>query len=374
MSERDAAAGARLDVSHGDAGPVVRLSGPLTLDTIGPLWRDVLKQVKGAGGARIDLTDVPRCDSSGAALVLDVRQRTEGEIVGAGTQVRSMLDILDRPCPNPPEAPPEDFKKGVVDTLGDFAWEVAQNARETIEYVGSVAAGLLGVLLRPHSIRWGDTIGYMVRVGADALGIIVVVNGLMGLILAFQSANMLERYGADAYVAMAVGIGITRELGPLMTAIVVAGRSGSAFAAEIGTMKVNEEVSALDAMGLERTRFLVLPKIVALFLMMPLLVIFADVAGIAGGVAVGITFIDLPLGVYLRNTIESVGVWDLGQGLIRAQCYSVVIAAVGCLRGLQTRQGAQGVGVSTTSAVVSGILLIIVTNAIIAIVFASLGI
>ena len=209
---------------------------------------------------------------------------------------------------------------------------------------------------------------------AAALGIVCVVAALMGLILAFQSAAQLQRFGADYLVPMAVGLGITRELGPLMTAIVVAGRSGSAFAAEIGTMTVNEEVAALDAMGLDRTRFLVLPKLIAMFAMMPFLVAFADLCGIAGGGIVGITFLDLSLGVYVRETFDKVDLWDIGQGLVRAQCYAVVIAAVGCLRGLQTKGGAQGVGVSTTSAVVSGILLIIIVNAVLAIVFHSLGI
>ncbi len=373
MPEPASLSNARLDVSSGGAVPEVRLSGPLTLETIWALWREA-SGIPAAQGGRIDLSAVPRCDSSGAALVLELRARLHGEIVGAGAQVRAMLEIIDRPCPNPPESPPAEWRRGVIDTLGEFAWEVGQNARETLEYVGSIAAGLCLVVLRPRSIRWGDTLGYMERVGADALGIVCVVNGLMGLILAFQSAAQLSKFGADSFVAMAVAIGITRELGPLMTAIVVAGRSGSAFAAEIGTMKVNEEIAALDAMGLERTRFLVLPKLVAMIVMMPFLVLFADICGLVGGVVVGVTVLELPLGVYLRQTMESLVIWDVGQGLIRAECYAVVVAAVGCLRGLQTKQGAQGVGVSTTSAVVSGILLIIITNAILAILFHSLGI
>jgi len=374
MVDRDRSDSASLDVSTGADAAWVRLSGPLTLDTIGPLWRQSAELSDELTGARIDISAVPRCDSSGAALVLDLRQRTGGRIVGAAAQVRAMLEILDRPCPTPPEAPPAEWRFGMIDTVGAFARDVAENARETLDFVGTIAAGLAHVVRHPRAIRWRDTIGYMDRVGADALGIICVVNGLMGLILAFQSAAQLRLYGADTLVALAVAIGITRELGPLMTAIVVAGRSGSAFAAEIGTMKVNEEVAALDAMGLDRTRFLVLPKLVAMFLMMPLLVAFADLCGIAGGVLVGVTFLDLPLGVYLQRTVDSLEPWDVGQGLLRGQCYALVIAAVGCLRGLQTRQGAQGVGLSATSAVVSGILLIIVCNAAIALVFHSLGI
>ena len=163
MPEGNPAGGARIDVSVGDGGAVVSLHGPLTLQTIGPLWRQASKAAPGARGARIDVSDVPRCDSSGAALLLDLRTRTAGEIVGADEQVQSMLAILDRPCPSPPEAPPEDTRRGVADTVGDFAWEVAHHARETVEYVGAVATGLAQVVLRPRSIRWADTIGYMER-------------------------------------------------------------------------------------------------------------------------------------------------------------------------------------------------------------------
>src|SRR6185503_20198490 len=151
---------------------------------------------------------------------------------------------------------------------------------------------------------------------------------------------------------------------PLMTSILVAGRSGSAFAAEIGTMKVNEEVDALDTMGLDSTRFLVMPKFVALLLMMPLLVTFADFCGIAGGMLIGVTTVGLPVHLYLHESVERLTVWHAVQGLIKGECYAVVIAAVGCLRGLQTKSGAQGVGLSATSAVVSGIFLIIVVDAV----------
>ena len=138
-------------------------------------------------------------------------------------------------------------------------------------------------------------------------------------------------------------------------------------------MKVNEEVAALDAMGLDRVRFLVLPKVIALLAMMPILIVFADICGILGGLLVGVTFLDLPVSIYVDQTVSRIGLWDVFQGMIRAECYAVVIAAVGCLRGLQTRQGAQGVGSSTTSAVVSGILLVIVTNAVLAVVFYYVG-
>ncbi len=353
---------------------VLRLTGPLTLETTAPLWRQAaLLGATDGHDARIDVEGVPRCDTAGAALLIHLRRLLGGvAIEGASEQVRFMLDVMDRPCPEPPTAPPADRRPGMVETLGTFATQVLRNAADTVEYIGGLIAGFGEIALHPRRLRWPDTIVYMARTGADALGIVVMINGLMGLILAFQMGAQMRQYGADTYVADVVGMSIIQELGPLMTAILVCGRSGSAFAAEIGTMKVNEEVAALDTMGLERTRFLVMPKMVALLLMMPLLVVFADLAGVFGGMVIGTTYLDQPIGVYLGNTIARIGLWDVGQGLIKGEAYAIVIAAVGCLRGLQTGKGAQGVGVSATSAVVSGIFLIIVVDAILTVIFHAL--
>jgi len=374
MAESTAAEPARIELETAGAGRVARLRGPLTLATIAVLWEAVDRIEPLPVPQTIDLSDVPSCDTAGAALLVDLRDRLgtgaeTPQLVGAGEQVLAMLAIVNRAYSPPPDEGPAEISRGMVDTVGEFSWDVVQNAHETVEYVGALSLGLFRAVVRPSTVRWRDTIGYMTRVGADALGIVSLVSGLMGVILAFQMASQLQQYGADVYVADIVGLSITRELGPLMTAIIIAGRSGSAFAAEIGTMKVNEEVAALDAMGLDRVRFLVLPKVIALLAMMPILIVFADLCGIFGGLLVGVTFLDLPVGIYIDQTVSRIVLWDVVQGMIRAQCYAVVIAAVGCLRGLQTRQGAQGVGTSTTSAVVSGILLVIVTNAILAVVF-----
>jgi len=378
MAESTLNEAARLELESAGAGRVARLIGPLTLATTPELWRALARIEPQSTPQTVDVSDVPNCDTAGAALLVDLRKRMSAgdaaaELVGVGDQVRSMLDIVDRACPPPPGEGPVEVSFGMVDTVGDFAWSVLQHTQETVEYIGALAIGLFTAVRRPATVRWRDTVGYMSRVGADALGIVSLISALMGVILAFQMASQLQQYGADVYVADIVGLSITRELGPLMTAIIVAGRSGSAFAAEIGTMKVNEEVSALDAMGLDRVRFLVLPKVIALLAMMPVLIVFSDLAGVLGGLLVGVSFLDLPVSIYIDQTISRIGLWDVFQGMIRAECYAMVIAAVGCLRGLQTRQGAQGVGTSTTSAVVSGILLVIVTNAVLAVVFYYVG-
>jgi phospholipid/cholesterol/gamma-HCH transport system permease protein len=267
-----------------------------------------------------------------------------------------------------PSTPPEaDFN--LFHFVGHHTLEFLEDVRESLSFVGELVSGLAGVLLHPSRLRWADCLLYMQRTGADALGIVALINFLMGVILAFQGVSMLGDLGFESYTPSAVAVGIILELGPLMTAILVAGRSGSAFAAEIGTMKVNEEVDALDTMGLDRMRFLVAPKVVALLVMMPLLVVFADACGVLGGLAICGTTLGMPVSQYFNEAFRHVDLWGATQGLIKGEAYAVCIAGVGCLRGLQTETGAQGVGLSTTSAVVSSILLIIVSDAVLTVIF-----
>jgi len=209
----------------------------------------------------------------------------------------------------------------------------------------------------------------MERTGLDAVLIVSLISFLMGLITAFQAAVQLTQFGADIYVANLVGLSIVRELGPLMTAIIAAGRSGAAFAAEIGTMKVAEEVDALTTMGLDRTRFLITPKVLSLLVMLPCLTLVADVVGIAGGLTVATVLLGLPVQVYVRQTQISLTIWDVGTGLIKSVAFALLIAGVGCLRGFQAGTGAESVGRVTTSAIVAGIFLIIVADAVFTILF-----
>jgi len=191
------------------------------------------------------------------------------------------------------------------------------------------------------------------------------------LITAFQAAVQLTQFGADIYIANLVGLSIVRELGPLMTAIIAAGRSGAAFAAEIGTMKVSEEVDALTTMGFDRTRFLVTPKVLSLLCMLPCLTLIADLVGILGGLTVATAGLGLPVQVYVRQTRLALGIWDVFSGLIKSVAFAILIAGVGCLRGFQAHAGAESVGRVTTSAIVAGIFLIIVADAIFTVIFHS---
>jgi phospholipid/cholesterol/gamma-HCH transport system permease protein len=203
----------------------------------------------------------------------------------------------------------------------------------------------------------------------DGLPIVGLISLLLGLILAFMSSLQLKQFGANIYVASLLAIAIVKELGPIMTAILVAGRSGSAFAAEIGTMMVNEEVDALSTMGFTPVQFLAVPKVLAAMIVVPLLTIYADIFGIMGGVIVGVLGLDLTVYTYLKETQRSLTLLDITTSLIKSGVFAVLIAGIGCQRGFQVRGGAEAVGSATTSAVVAAIFLIIVTDSAFALVF-----
>jgi phospholipid/cholesterol/gamma-HCH transport system permease protein len=241
-----------------------------------------------------------------------------------------------------------------------------------LTFVGELTVALLRAARLPRLVRWADAWLIAERVGVDALPIIALIGFLLGLILAFQSAIPMRRFGAEIFVANLIGVSMLREMGPLITAIILAGRSGSAFAAELGTMKIREEIDALTTMGLEPVRFLVVPRVLAAVTMTPLLAMFANLFGLIGG-AVVMQTLGFPLVTYVNQILSAVTVGDLLGGLFKSLVYGIVVAGIGCLRGLQTTTGASAVGQSATRAVVSGIVLIAIVDGVFAVVFYALG-
>jgi phospholipid/cholesterol/gamma-HCH transport system permease protein len=271
-------------------------------------------------------------------------------------------------------APPRAFAlRRVAEDVGRAAIGVLSDLRTLIAFVGELTVTLIGVLLRPGRLRWKDAFLVAENAGANAFGIIALMSLLFGLILAFQSAIPMERFGAQIFVIDLVSISVVRELGPLITAIILAGRTGSAFAAELGTMKVNEELNALNTMGLEPVRFLVAPRVLAAVFVTPLLVIFANLFAIVGGCLV-MHLLGFTLVTSINRLQYSVGLSDIFGGLFKSCFFGLLVAAIGCLRGLQTASGAQAVGISATRAVVSGIFLILLTDGLFAVLFYYLGI
>jgi phospholipid/cholesterol/gamma-HCH transport system permease protein len=227
---------------------------------------------------------------------------------------------------------------------------------------GAATRAMFGELFRERKLPFGRAIHQGMAVGVKALPILSLISFFVGMILALQAAYELRRLGALQFVASAVAISVTRELGPLMTAILVIGRSGSAFAAELGTMKVNEEIDALETMAVDPVRFLVVPKLLAMLIMMPCLTIWADTMGVMGGALFGVTNAGFTLGTYVHATMDALALRDIVTGLIKSLMFALVITMVGCQEGFRTGLGSEEVGKSTTSAVVMSIFLVILVD------------
>lgn len=265
--------------------------------------------------------------------------------------------------------PPTDKRKeNFILRLGDSTIDQAYNIRFLVSFLGSVAMCMARVLRHPSLLRINHTITLMQKTGVDAVPIIGLIGFLLGLIMAFVSSLQLAQFGASIYVASLVALAMVSELGPIMTAIVVAGRSGSAFAAEIGTMRISDEIDALFTMGISPTQFLVVPRIVAAMLVVPLLTLFADLFAILGGMTISVAMLDLTVVTYVSQTIKALSLFELLWGLTKSLVFAWLVAWIGCLRGFQVRGGASGVGNAATSAVVSGIFLIILFDSIFAVI------
>lgn len=257
--------------------------------------------------------------------------------------------------------------------MGTWALAASREATVILAFVGEAFVAFLKFLLGRARYRRSDLLLVIQEVGAQALPIVTLISFLVGVILAYVGAIQLRQFGAQVYVADLVGIGMTREMGAMMAAIIMAGRTGAAFAAQLGTMQVNEEIDALKTLGISAMEFLVLPRMLALAVMMPLLCVYADLLGILGGAAVGIGTLDIgPTQYYLRTT-EAVGLDSALAGLIKASVFGVLVAIAGCLRGMQCGRSSAAVGAATTSAVVTGIVLIVVSDALTTVIFDVIG-
>jgi phospholipid/cholesterol/gamma-HCH transport system permease protein len=262
---------------------------------------------------------------------------------------------------------------GTLDQLGRATVAVLVEVQLVLAFLGQMMASAVGLWRAPRSANWRELPSTMERAGADAVPIVVLVNFLIGLAMAFQAAAQLKRFGANLLVADLIGISVCRELGPLMTAIVVCGRSGAAFGAELGFMQVNEEIDALRTMGVGPIRFLVLPRAVALALVLPLLTLLADVAGIVGGLVVGVGNLDLTVRGFLNELLRVVTAWDVASGLLKSVVFALAIALIACQQGLATTGGAEGVGRRTTATIVVTLFTLILADAVLTIFFRMAG-
>lgn len=374
----DSVTAATLAIRDGDGGKrILALSGRLVADTIPAIWRDALAAVRAtpAQAVVVDASGVTFCDGAGIALIVDLLRQERAGVVEIANLDPAFAALLAQYDPKTLEhdLDPEPARRPAVEEIGRVAYAAFRDLRTQVEFVGRSSAALWSAILHPSTVRWREVWLISERVGADALPIVALISFLMGSILAFQSAVPMKQFGAEIFVADLIGLAMLRELGALLTAILLAGRTGAAFAAEIGTMRVNQEIDALTTMGLDPVRFLVTTRVLAALLMTPLLTLFANLVGLLGGAVTMLSF-SIPFVTFANEVEAIVRFQDFMAGWVKSFAFALIVAGVGCLRGLQTAAGASAVGDSATRAVVTGIVLIVVVDGIFAVLYFMLDI
>jgi phospholipid/cholesterol/gamma-HCH transport system permease protein len=356
---------------RGEKGGALTLivSGHMSLANLDTMMSEVISILNEQAPSRVtvDLSGVDYMDSAGALLLIEMEEEATQRSIpfsveGMSEKARDILRLVNRQALTTEPINPREQHMGAMEQIGVSTAGMVGDVGRSMTFLGELIAEIISSLMKPGSVRWGDTLVYMKKAGVDGLPILALISFLLGLIMAFMSSLQLKQFGANIYVASLVGLAMVRELGPIMTAILVAGRSGSAFAAEIGTMKVNEEVDALLTMGFDPVRFLAVPKVFAAMVVVPVLTLFSDLFAIFGGLLVGVLGLEITPYTYLRQTATSFDTFDIVAGIVKSMVFAMLISGIGCQRGFEVRGGAEAVGNATTSAVVSSLFLIIVTD------------
>jgi len=364
----------------GDATLTIRLAGPWHLQRTMPSPDPVRRELESATPKRVtfDTGQLTAWDSSlltflTAVSALCAEHNAPIDRDSLPTGLRRLLALAEA-VPERKGARKEDARPSWLARVGSAALDAREPVTAALAFIGEIATALGRLVRGKARFRLVDLALLVQQAGAQALGIITLISFLVGLILAFVGAVQLQQFGATIFVANLVGIAMVREMGAMMTGIVMAGRTGAAYAAQLGTMKVTQETDALTTMGISPLDFLVLPRMIALCLMMPLLCLYANLMGILGGATVGVMMLDLPLRLYYDQTAGAVQIGDLVGGVFKASVYGVLVAVAGCLRGMQCGNSSSAVGDAATSAVVTGIVAIVSACGIFAVVFYVLGI
>ena len=320
----------------------------------------------------LDAAAISALDTSGAWVLRRTVRAMEQhgktvQLEGLRAEFAHLLQLVEARAANVVYVAP--VKSGTLESLGRLAWSGLRGMFDMLAFVGEVALAMLRALRHPHRIRWLPVLRNLQTAGFEALPITGLLSFLMGVVIAYQGADQLQRFGANIYVADMVGFTMLRELSPMLTAIIVAGRSGSAYAAQIGTMKVTEEIDALRTIGIVPYEVLVLPKMLALMIALPLLTVYADVTGILGGMIMASSKLDISYDVFLQRIGDAVNLSSFLTGIVKAPVFAVIIALVGCFQGLQVSGSAESVGRQTTLSVVNSIFLVIVVDALFSLVF-----
>ncbi|MEN8126210.1 MAG: MlaE family lipid ABC transporter permease subunit [Planctomycetota bacterium] len=368
-----------VEIQSKDEGALIKLSGRLDAERVGRNWSSTFQRLQrfGPSGLTVDASELEHIDGAGIAFLLGLQRfqadaQGSFEIIHLNPAFQKLLQdsTLDGIAPSMPAG--ASFRR-VAEDLGEAGYSILNDLKSQVSFMGELSYKLVTSLLKPHQIRWRDFWLLAEKAGADAINITILLGFLIGLILAFQSAVAMSKFGAQIYVADLIVLTMFKEMAPLITAFILASRSGSAYAAEIGTMKVNEELDALHTFGMDPVRFLVVPRVLALVLVLPLLTLFNNLFALFGAQAV-MSILGFSSTVFWDRCYAAAGLADLFSGLAKTIVFGYFIAAIGCLRGLHTGKGASAVGDSTTRAVVTCIVMIVVVDGVFAVIYYSLGI
>ena len=325
----------------------------------------------------IDGAGLEAFDTVGAWMLKKLVRRLRGE--GATVQLRDLrpefaklLDVIEQQAADPTESPPALPQQSRLESLGHSVVSAVEQSVALLSFVGECSVAMAASIAHPVRFRWRPILFNIRSAGFDALPIVGLLSFLLGIVVAYQGADQLRQYGANIFVADLIGVSMLREFAPLITAIIIAGRSGSAYAAQIGTMAVTEEIDAMRTLGIPPLDLLVLPKIIALLIALPLLTVFADVLGVTGGMIMAHAQLDVGYGEFLDRFVKAVSVTAYLIGICKAPVFAAIIAVVGCFQGFRTKGGADSVGRQTTRAVVQSTFLVIVADAVFSVAFSAL--
>jgi phospholipid/cholesterol/gamma-HCH transport system permease protein len=353
----------------------VELGGIWEITKDRPAWTEIVGKTQPAR-VQITLVELENWDSSLLLFLYDAQKwcvETKATL-DASALPKNVRELLGQIVAAQGKDVPVDRFENPITLIGLAVFDVWSKIKQISHFVGECTLASIRLAKNPIRFRWRDCISEMQQCGAMALPIVGLIGLLVGLTLAYTAAVLLREFGADIYVANFVGLVMVREMGPMMTGIILAGRTGAAFAATLGNMKAGEEIDAFETFGIRSVDFLVMPRMIAVTLMTPLLTLYANMLGIVGGLMVASGVLSIPPTAYWVQMQTSVDLSDLCSGVIKSVTFGGIIGLSGCLRGLQSERSAIGVGRATTSAVVTAILLLIVADAIFAVLFNMLGI
>jgi phospholipid/cholesterol/gamma-HCH transport system permease protein len=364
----------RQDILLTRSGPRLSISGDLDIGAVARLDRDRLwSEMQGA--TEVDIAELVRIDTAGAWMLIEMQRQSSvpgGAALEGATQAEAQLiETVRRSMP--PQASATARAKSVADrleNLGRAAVAGAHKAVALISFLGQVVATMAGILAHPSRLRLTSLVHHCQEVGLNAVPIVALMSFLIGVVLAFQGAAQLRQFGAEVFVVDLIAISVLRELGILLTAIIVAGRSGSAFTAAIGSMKMREEVDAMRTIGLDPVTILVVPRVLALMLMLPALGFIADISGLLGGAIMSWIDLGVSPAVFQTRLTSNTDVWHFGVGMIKAPFFALIIGIIGCFEGLKVGGDAESLGRLTSTSVVLSIFMVIVADAMFSIFFA----